>query len=107
MLDWIGRKWLFIAVSFLLSLAGIVSLIMKGGPRYGIDFRGGTLIRVKFAEAPSLDRLRQALQAQGLGNSTLQQFGAEVDHEVLVGLDMEAEQEANLDTGRQAILQAL
>ena len=106
-IDWIGKKWIFISLSFLLSLAGIVSLIMKGGPRYGIDFRGGTLIRVKFAEAPSLDRLRQALQSQGLGNSTLQQFGAEVDHEVLVGLDMEAEQEANLDTGRQAILQAL
>ena len=106
-IDWIGRKWLFIAVSFLLSFAGIVSLIAKGGPRYGIDFRGGTLIRVKFREAPSLDQLRAALQSQGLRESTLQQFGNEADHEILVGLDMEVDQDTNLDAGRQAILNAM
>jgi len=106
-IDWIGRKWLFIAVSFLLSFAGIVSLIAKGGPRYGIDFRGGTLIRVKFREAPSLDQLRVALQSQGLRESTLQQFGTEADHEILVGLDMEVEQDTNLDAGRQTILNAM
>lgn len=106
-IDWIGRKWLFIAVSFLLSFAGIVSLIAKGGPRYGIDFRGGTLIRVKFREAPSLDQLRAALQSQGLRESTLQQFGNEADHEILVGLDMAVDQDTNLDAGRQAILNAM
>lgn len=106
-IDWIGKKWSFIAVSFLLSLAGIVSLIAKGGPRYGIDFRGGTLVRVKFREAPSLDRLRASLQSAGLSNSTLQQFGAAEDHEILVGLDMEVDQDTNLDAGRQAILKAL
>ncbi|OFW00733.1 MAG: protein-export membrane protein SecF, partial [Acidobacteria bacterium RIFCSPLOWO2_02_FULL_60_20] len=86
---------------------GIVSLIAKGGPRYGIDFRGGTLIRVKFREAPSLDQLRVALQSQGLRESTLQQFGTEADHEILVGLDMEVEQDTNLDAGRQTILNAM
>jgi hypothetical protein len=30
----------------------------QGRPRYGIDFKGGTLVYVKFAEAPELDRLR-------------------------------------------------
>jgi preprotein translocase subunit SecF len=106
-IDWIGRKWIFIFVSFLLSLAGIISLIVKGGPRYGIDFRGGTLIRVEFKEAPSLDRLRSALRAQGLGNSTLQQYGPAADHEILVGLDMKSDQDVNLDVGRQAIIEAL
>ena len=105
-IDWISKKWIFIGISFLLSLSGIVSLILHGGPRYGIDFRGGTLIRVKFSETPSLDRLRQALREQGLGNSTLQRFGTESDNEILVGLDM-AEEDVNLDAGRQAILQAL
>jgi len=106
-IDWIGKKWIFIAFSFVLSFAGIASLIMKGGPRYGIDFRGGTVIRVKFRETPSLDRLRAALQSQGLGQSSLQQFGTEADREILVGLDMEADRDANLDVGRQAILNAL
>jgi preprotein translocase subunit SecF len=106
-IDWMGKKWYFIGLSFLLSFAGIVSLIMKHGPRYGIDFRGGTVIRVKFLEAPSLDRLRAALQAQGLKDSQLQQFGPQSDHEILVNLDMAATQAANLDAGRQAILTAL
>ena len=106
-IDWIGKKWYFIGLSFLLSLAGIVSLIIHHGPRYGIDFRGGTVIHVKFREAPNLDKLRASLDAQGLKNSELQQFGPATDHEILVNLDMTANQDTNLDTGRQAILKAL
>ena len=43
-IDWLGKKWYFIIASFILSAAGIVSLLVKGGPRYSIDFRGGTLV---------------------------------------------------------------
>ncbi|MGO9095690.1 MAG: protein translocase subunit SecF [Bryobacteraceae bacterium] len=49
--DFLGNKWPFIAASLVLSVAGISSMVMKGGPRYGIDFRGGTNMFVKF---PSL-----------------------------------------------------
>ena len=47
-IDWIGKKWIFIGASFALFVVSLVSLIVKGGPRYGIDFRGGTLVYVKF-----------------------------------------------------------
>jgi preprotein translocase subunit SecF len=106
-IDWIGKKWVFITISFLLSLAGIVSLIAKHGPLYGIDFRGGTNVQVKFREAPSLDRLRSALAAQGLGNSVIQGFGLESQHEVLISLDMGSDANVSLDAGRQAVLRAL
>ena len=106
-INWLGKKWYFIGLSFVLSGVGILSLLAKGGPRYGIDFRGGTLIHVKFLEAPSLDRLRAALQAEGLANSTLQRYGPEADHEILVGLDIQETEEGQLDVGRQAILTAL
>ncbi|MBI3896496.1 MAG: protein translocase subunit SecF [Acidobacteria bacterium] len=106
-IDWISKKWYFIAVSLFLSTVGIVSLIVREGPRYGIDFRGGTQVHVKFREAPSLDKLRTALDSQGLGNSTLQRYGPESNHEILIGLDLVVTKEEDLDAGRVMIVNAL
>ena len=39
--DFLGKKWPFIIASLVLTAAGLISLAMKGGPRYGIDFKGG------------------------------------------------------------------
>lgn len=104
--DWVGRKWHFVALSVVLSLAGVISLIVKGGPRYGIDFRGGTQVTIKFRQSPPLDNLRAALAGQGLGESTLQQYGDAASNEILVALDMQ-ESDTQLDAGRQAIVRAL
>ena len=106
-IDWISKKWYFIGLSFVLSVVGIASLIAKGGPRYGVDFKGGTMVHLKFLEAPPLDRIRAALQLQGLDNTTLQRFGPESNHEILIGLDLESTSEADLDAGKRAIVVAL
>lgn len=106
-IDWIGNKWYFIGLSFLLSAVGLMSLIARGGPRYGIDFKGGTLVHVKFRQAPKLDQLRAALDAQGLRNSTLQRYGVENSNEILVGLDLASTAEKDLEAGKQAIVNAL
>jgi preprotein translocase subunit SecF len=55
--------------------------------RYGVDFSGGTLVYVKFKENPQLDAIRGALKQRGLGESTIQRFGAESDREVIISLD--------------------
>jgi preprotein translocase subunit SecF len=103
--DFLGKKRYFIGLSLVLAIAGLVSLIVKGGPRYGIDFRGGTLVHVKFSEDPPLDRLRAALQQQGLTGSTLQPYDRPETHQVLIGLDLANEKE--LEQGGQAITRAL
>ena len=59
--DFLGKKWPFITLSLLLTAAGLLSLAMKGGPRYGIDFRGGALVTVRFAQRPPVDKVRAAL----------------------------------------------
>ena len=85
--DWIAKKNLFIGISVALMVASVVSLVAKGGPRYGVDFSGGTLVYVKFKENPPLNAVREALKQRGLGESTIQRFGAEADREVIISLD--------------------
>jgi preprotein translocase subunit SecF len=106
-IDWMGNKWYFIGLSFLLSAAGLVSLMVKGGPRYGIDFKGGTQVYVKFSQPPDLERVRTALRSEGLGNSTLQSYGPALNNEILIGLDLEATTEKDLEAGKQSIVVAL
>jgi len=60
--DFLGRMmWPFIILSLLLTAAGIVSLAVKGGPKYGIDFTGGALVDLNFIKRPPADAIRSAL----------------------------------------------
>jgi preprotein translocase subunit SecF len=73
--DFIGkRRWAYL-VSALFIAVGLVSIVAKGGLHYDIDFAGGTLIQVRFAEVPSIERLRTALGRIGLSESVIQEFG--------------------------------
>ena len=62
--DFLGKKWPFIILSLVLTVAGFISLAVKGGPRYGIDFRGGALITVSFANRPPVDKVRAVLSGK-------------------------------------------
>lgn len=107
-IDWMGKKWYFISLSAVLLLAGTISVIVHRGLVYGIDFRGGTLVTVKFAQAPALDAVRRQLDQSNLHGATLQRYGQASDHEVIIGLDLQATTSSQaIDAGKQAILQAL
>ena len=100
-------QWHWIGVSLLLILAGAVSLWMKGGPRWGIDFKGGTLVYIKFAQPVDRDQLRAALAQQGLASSTLQRYGPEANNEIIIGTEQVGHEDEALDSSRQAIIAAL
>jgi preprotein translocase subunit SecF len=104
-----AKKWYFISFSILLILAGMIAVVVHRGLVYGIDFRGGTLVTVKFAEGPALDAVRRQLDQGNLRGATLQRFGPASGHEVIIGLDLQATSGSSqaLDTGKQAILQVL
>ncbi len=73
--DFISKKRIALICSLVVVFIGIGSLVVKGGPRYGIDFTGGTLVQVKFDQAPEVGEIRSALSEQGLGSSVIQSLG--------------------------------
>jgi preprotein translocase SecF subunit len=72
--DFLGRKWPFILLSLLLTIAGLVSLWMKGGPKYGIDFTGGALMDVNFIKRPAAESIRAALRHKIAGEIEVQEI---------------------------------
>ncbi len=109
-IDWIGKSKYFIALSLILLVVGGYSIASKGGLRFGIDFRGGTLVYVRFAQQPPLDKLRDGLRSRGLGESTLQEvrdIARPNSNEVVIGLEQKGEGDIDLDAGKAAILSVL
>lgn len=76
-IDFVGRKRIALIASLVALLIGVGSLVMKGGPRYGIDFAGGTLVQVKFAQAPDVGQIRNVLADKGMGSAVIQSLGEE------------------------------
>ena len=72
--DFLGRKWPFILLSLVLTVAGLVSLWMKGGPKYGIDFTGGALMDVNFIKRPPAEAVRSALHHKIAGEIEVQEI---------------------------------
>ena len=66
----IGKRKIAFYVSIAMIVISIISLILHGGPKQGIDFAGGNLIQVKFLAPIKIDDIKDGLQAIGLGNSS-------------------------------------
>ena len=77
--DFIGKRKLATVLSVVLILIGFASLVVKGGPDYGIDFAGGTLIQVKFAQPTDAEAIKKALSSLDLGSPVVQHFGEDQD----------------------------
>jgi len=91
--DFLGKKWIFIGASLVLTAAGLISLAAKGGPNYGIDFRGGALIYLRFNTEPPVDKIRSALSSKVQGEVSVQQITGKP--EVMVGTEIKDEKELN------------
>jgi len=83
-LDFIGFKKIAFALSAVLILAGLASLLIKGGPKYGIDFAGGMIVQVKIEEATDVATVKKALGGVELPGLVVQTLGLEGDHEYLI-----------------------
>lgn len=86
-IDFTGKSKLTFLLSLTMILISIASLLIHKGPRYGIDFAGGTLIQVKFKAPANIDDIKKGLSEIDLKRSSVQQFGDFKDNEYLIRTD--------------------
>ncbi|MCW4153499.1 protein translocase subunit SecF [Halomonas sp. 18H] len=82
-IDFMGKRRLAFISSAILLVVSVVALALQG-LNLGLDFTGGTLVEVRYAAAPALDAVREALEAAGFQNVVVQTFGTST--EVLIRL---------------------
>ena len=85
-INFIGHKWLSLSASSAVILLGLAAFFLMGGFNYGIDFRGGSVVQIKFSKTHDLGELRQVLTNGNLGTFDLQAFGDIKDNEFLIAL---------------------
>jgi len=83
-INFIGKSKIAFYISISMILVSIASLLIHKGPRYGIDFAGGTLIQIKFVDPVNIDDIKSGLASIDLEKSSVQQFGDQKDNEYLV-----------------------
>ncbi|PCI27403.1 MAG: protein translocase subunit SecF [SAR324 cluster bacterium] len=87
--DIMGKKKIAFIISAVLLVASLVAIVTKG-VTYGIDFRGGTLIQVKFQETPDLSKVRKLFKQKLKSTVNISTFGEEGHNEVMITLSQEA-----------------
>ena len=106
-IDFLGKKWYFLAFSLVFSIAGVLSMLFWHGVPLGVDFRGGTLVYVKFVGPPNDNQIRATMDRAGLKNARIQRYGPPSNNEVVIALDVKETSEQALDQGKSQIIHAL
>jgi len=81
-INFLGHRRAAFIFSLILIAVGVVSLVVQGGPKLGIDFQGGILLQVQFDKPIEAERIRETLAGIGLGGAEIQHFGG--DREAII-----------------------
>ncbi len=109
-IDWLGKKWYFLGFSLIFSVAGVLSMLFWHGIPKGVDFKGGTLVYVKFDSTPNEDHIREAMDASGIHGTKITRISdvlQKSSNEEVIGLPESATSDANHDEGRAQVVAAL
>ena len=83
-INWLGKKWYFLAFSLIFSVAGVIAMVwhfhtMGSIVPLGVDFRGGTEVQVQFKQRPDIGAIRQAVDAAGFKDAKIQNYGGSAE----------------------------
>ncbi|ETR71496.1 MAG: preprotein translocase subunit SecF [Candidatus Magnetoglobus multicellularis str. Araruama] len=107
-IDFIGKRFTGFVISTTLILISLLSLLLHGGPKYGIDFAGGTVIQVKFNVHTTVKTIKETLEPIGILGASIQQYGDVTNNEYLIRADIAYKKLEGLsDQVQQALIQAI
>ena len=101
--DWLGKRKIFLAISGAVMLLGLVSVVAKRSFNYGVDFKGGTIVQVRFKQKPDIEKIRQLLRENGAQDSQPQEIAGRND----VLIEFQGAKEEDASAGRSVIINAL
>src|SRR2546422_7617074 len=101
--NWLGKRKIYLAISGSVMLLGLISLVAKHGFRYGVDFKGGTIVQVRFHQKPDIEKIRQLLRENGAPDSQPQELAGRND----VLIEFQGAKDEDASTGRSVIINAL
>jgi len=85
-IDFVGKRIYFFLISLALIALSILSFLWPG-PNWGIDFKGGTELRLRFKERVEIGKVRALVESLNLGEVQIQQFQAGLLEEAEQGID--------------------
>jgi preprotein translocase subunit SecF len=104
-INFVKWRWHALALSLLVIVAGTITIIQRGGLPLGVDFSGGTVLRLRFATPTSEAAVRAALPFGG--DAVVQAYGQPADNEILVRLPTISDQAMDVDAQAARVEQAL
>jgi SecD/SecF fusion protein len=92
MRKWIGvthirflkGRWLAYGFSAITLVIGVTTIFMRGTENFGVEFTGGTMVQIGFQKQVEIGDLRTALQKVGIGESSIQKYGEDADHQFVI-----------------------
>lgn len=106
-IDFLGKKWYFLSFSLIFSVAGVLSLLFWHHIPWGVDFRGGTQVDIKFVSKVDDNKIRNAVHDAGYRDAKIQTLEPASNNEVIVSLPEQETSEQALDKGRAEIVAAM
>ena len=109
-IDWLGKKWYFLGFSLIFSVAGLLSIFFWHHIPLGVDFKGGTQIRVSFTQTPNEDHIRHAMDEAGVHQATIQRISdpsGKAANKVIIALPISSASDTAHDVGRERVESAL
>ena len=102
-IDFVGKRYWYIGFTSAVLLSGVVSLVLKGGPRWGLDFTGGTLLEVKLQNPAHMEDVRKALREKNAPPFEIQSISGESIFLIRTKIDNAQGQDAAKDAGKQIL----
>ena len=106
-IDWMKLKWYFLGFSLIGTVAGLLSILFWHHVPLGVDFKGGTIVNVRFQKPVDENQIRGAVDKAGLHDARIQRVGPAANNEFMVDIGIQHTSENDLTANRFAVENAL